>query len=182
VGNGDAARSASTIIDQKNFASESAEVDCGRQPCRSSADDDRLPCGHFHANYPRYAASSGFLGLEFVFSIALLSVLAAAAHFARNSSTSSCVKLSIPMNLFEAVLALINSSSFAWISAPSRFCVFWIRKTIRKVTMVVLVLYTPPRIGEMEDGTGDSQARTMTQQMMNAAALLPHGKRRSISG
>ena len=139
---------ASTIIDQKNSASESGEVDCGRQPCRSSADDDRVPCGHFHANYPRYAASSGFLGLVFVFCTALLSVLAAAAHFARNSSTSSCVKLSIPMNLFEAVLALINSSSFAWISAPSQFCVFWTRKTIRKVTMVVPVLITSCHVSE----------------------------------
>lgn len=34
------------------------------------------------------------------------------------------------------------SSSFSWTAAPSRFWVFWIRKTIRNVTMVVPVLIT----------------------------------------
>src|SRR5206468_4331665 len=47
----------------------------------------------------------------------------------------------------------ISSSSFTWIASESRFCVFWMRNTIRKVTMVVPVLMTScqvslkPKIG-----------------------------------
>jgi hypothetical protein len=39
-------------------------------------------------------------------------------------------------------MAMISSSSLSWKARESRFCVFWIRKTIRKVTMVVPVLIT----------------------------------------
>ena len=36
----------------------------------------------------------------------------------------------------------ISSSSFTWIASESRFCVLWMRNTIRKVTIVVPVLMT----------------------------------------
>ena len=47
----------------------------------------------------------------------------------------------------------ISSSSLSWTAAPSRFWVFWMRKTMRKVTIVVAVLMTScqvalkPKIG-----------------------------------
>jgi hypothetical protein len=46
------------------------------------------------------------------------------------------------------LVARISSSSFSWIAAVSRFWVFWIRKTIRKVTMVVPVLMTSCHVSE----------------------------------
>jgi hypothetical protein len=52
------------------------------------------------------------------------------------------------MKAFWAALARISSSSFAWIAAPSRFWVFWIRKTIRKVTIVVAVLMMSCHVSE----------------------------------
>ncbi len=42
----------------------------------------------------------------------------------------------------------ISSSSFRWIAFDSRFCAFWIRKTIRKVTIVVPVLMTSCQFSE----------------------------------
>jgi hypothetical protein len=39
-------------------------------------------------------------------------------------------------------VARISSSSLIWMASVSRFCVFWIRKTIRNVTIVVPVLIT----------------------------------------
>lgn len=47
----------------------------------------------------------------------------------------------------------MSSSSLIWMATESRFCVFWIKKTIRKVTTVVAVLMTScqvslnPKIG-----------------------------------
>src|SRR5262249_13697310 len=39
-------------------------------------------------------------------------------------------------------------SSLIWIAVPSRFCEFWMRKTMRKVTMVVPVLITSCHVSE----------------------------------
>jgi len=36
----------------------------------------------------------------------------------------------------------------AWIADPSRFCAFWIRNTIRKVTIVVPVLMISCHVSE----------------------------------
>ena len=55
-------------------------------------------------------------------------------------------------------------------AAPSRFCVFWIRNTIRKVTMVVLVLMISCHVSEKPKNGPLAAHRTMTrQQMMNVA-------------
>ena len=40
------------------------------------------------------------------------------------------------------------SSSLACIAAPSRFCEFWMRNTIRKVTIVVEVFTTSCHVSE----------------------------------
>src|SRR5688572_14560044 len=42
----------------------------------------------------------------------------------------------------------MSSSSFSCIAALSRFCEFWIRNTIRKVTMVVPVLITNCQVSD----------------------------------
>ena len=47
-----------------------------------------------------------------------------------------------------AVLTRISSSSLTRIAAPSRFWEFWIRKTIRNVTIVVPVLMTSCQVSE----------------------------------
>ena len=54
----------------------------------------------------------------------------------------------MPMNSFFAFEARISSSSLACSAALSRFWVFWIRNTIRKVTMVVPVLITNCQVSE----------------------------------
>ncbi len=55
----------------------------------------------------------------------------------------------MPMNWPRALSsARISSSSLACIAAASRFCEFWIRNTIRKVTMVVPVLMTSCQVSE----------------------------------
>ena len=47
-----------------------------------------------------------------------------------------------------AVLTRMSSSSLTWMAALSRFCEFWIRNTIRKVTIVVPVLMTSCQVSE----------------------------------
>ena len=54
----------------------------------------------------------------------------------------------MPMNSFLAVLTRISSSSLACSAALSRFWVFWIRNTIRKVTIVVPVLMISCQVSE----------------------------------
>ena len=50
--------------------------------------------------------------------------------------------LQIEQRVVRPLVARISSSSLTWIASVSRFCVFWIRNTIRNVTMVVPVLMT----------------------------------------
>ena len=45
--------------------------------------------------------------------------------------------LEIEQRVARPLVARISSSSFRWIAVVSRFCVFWIRNTIRNVTIVV---------------------------------------------
>ena len=55
----------------------------------------------------------------------------------------------MPMNSERASsIARKISSSLACIAAPSRFCEFWIRNTIRKVMIVVPVLITSCQVSE----------------------------------
>src|SRR4051812_44700007 len=54
----------------------------------------------------------------------------------------------MPTKRFCAALARINSSSLVWMAAPSRFWMFWIRNTIRNVTIVVPVLMTSCHVSE----------------------------------
>jgi len=42
----------------------------------------------------------------------------------------------------------MSSSSFTWMAALSRFCEFWMRKTIRNVSIVVPVLITNCHVSE----------------------------------
>lgn len=72
----------------------------------------------------------------------------AASQVALISSTSVAVKESIPIKLFFPLLTRTSSSSLACTAAPSRFCVFWIRKTIRKVMIVVEVLMMSCQVSE----------------------------------
>ena len=44
--------------------------------------------------------------------------------------------------VFRLAIARINSESLSCSAMVSRFCVFWIRNTIRNVTIVVEVLMT----------------------------------------
>ena len=68
--------------------------------------------------------------------------------------------------------AKTSSSSLACIAAPSRFWVFWIRNTIRKVMMVVPVLITScqvslnPKIGPVA-----AQTATIPRQAMKVHGL-----------
>jgi hypothetical protein len=55
---------------------------------------------------------------------ALTSVFAASSHLLLISSSSSSVRCSRPMKDFCALLTRINSSSFTWMAAASRFCEF----------------------------------------------------------
>lgn len=54
----------------------------------------------------------------------------------------------MPTNEFWTLPVRISSSSLTWIATLSRFCKFWIRKTIRKVTIVVPVLMTSCYVSE----------------------------------
>ena len=53
------------------------------------------------------------------------------------------------------------SSSFTCTASPSRFCVAWIRKTIRKVTIVVPVLMTNCHVS-LKPKSGPVNAHTTT--------------------
>jgi len=57
------------------------------------------------------------------------------------------------------LVARISSSSFSCIATVSRFWVFWIRKTIRKVMMVVPVLITSCQVSE-KPKTGPETSQT----------------------
>src|SRR5690606_15302458 len=68
----------------------------------------------------------------------------------------------MPMNCCRArSSARMTSSSLACIAAASRFCEFWIRKTIRKVTIVVPVLMTSCQVSE-KPNTGPVTAQVST--------------------
>ena len=54
----------------------------------------------------------------------------------------------MPTNEFRAAPTRINSSSLTCMAALSRFCEFWMRNTIRNVTMVVPVLMTSCHVSE----------------------------------
>src|SRR5215204_2525451 len=74
--------------------------------------------------------------------------------------------------MFCAALTRISSSSLAWMAAPSRFCVFWIRKTIRNVTIVVPVLITSCQVSEkLKNGPLAAQRRTTSTQAANVQGL-----------
>jgi hypothetical protein len=90
----------------------------------------------------------------------------------RICSSSLSVSFSMPMKPFLALVTRISSSSLAWRAALSRFWVFWIRNTIRKVTMVVEVLITSCQVSE-KPNTGPVIAHTPTaaMQRMKASGL-----------
>ena len=80
---------------------------------------------------------------------------------------SSSVRCSMPMKALCEALARINSSSFACSAVPSRFCVFWMRNTMRNVTMVVPVLMTSCHVSEKPKiGPLNPQTITIAQQRM----------------
>src|SRR6266705_4264160 len=66
-----------------------------------------------------------------------------------NCSSSASDSFSISINSLCALpMARITSSNFKWMARASRFCVFWIRKTMRKVTIVVPVLIISCQVSE----------------------------------
>lgn len=100
--------------------------------------------------------------------ISFASAATASSHLLRKASTSSTERCSIPTKTFSPSLARMSSSSFAWTAAPSRFCVFWMRKTIRKVIMVVPVLMISCQVSEYPaNGPAIAQMITMRQQQTN---------------
>src|SRR5688572_9933378 len=69
----------------------------------------------------------------------------------------------------------ISSSSFTWIASESRFCVFWIRNTIRNVTIVVPVLMMSCQVS-LKPNSGpvtahDRMIATATQNVAGCPAL-----------
>ncbi len=74
------------------------------------------------------------------------------------------------MNSSPASDERISSSSLVWMAAPSRFWVFWIRNTIRKVMMVVPVLITNCQVSENLK-TGPVAAHTTTQSTHSRKAM-----------
>ena len=72
----------------------------------------------------------------------------------------------MPTSEFRAALTRISSSSLTWMAALSRFCEFWIRKTIRNVTMVVPVLMTSCHVSEKpNNGPLTAQTRRRCSEM-----------------
>ena len=66
------------------------------------------------------------------------------------NSSAPAISLPAPCSL------MISSSSLTWIACASRFCVFWIRNTIRNVTMVVPGVDDElPGVAEAEERPGD---------------------------
>jgi hypothetical protein len=75
------------------------------------------------------------------------------------------------MLLRAPLVARISSSSLRWSARESRFCVFWIRNTIRNVTIVVLVLMMSCQVSEKANaGPVMSQPRISATEAMNAYA------------
>ncbi len=71
------------------------------------------------------------------------------SYFRFRSANSSSVSSSARIILSSAVsIEWINSSSLRCIANASRFWVFWIKKTMRKVMMVVVVLMTSCQVSE----------------------------------
>jgi hypothetical protein len=65
-----------------------------------------------------------------------------------------------------------SSSSLRCIALVSRFWVCWMRKTIRKVTIVVPVLITSCQLSEKpKSGPTTAQAMTVPAAMVNAGGL-----------
>src|SRR5262245_5265058 len=66
-----------------------------------------------------------------------------------------------------------NSSSLTWTASASRFCVLWIRNTMRKVTMVVPVFTTSCQVSlQWKMGPVTAQT-TMTASAIAKASGLP---------
>ncbi len=91
----------------------------------------------------------------------------------RKSSSSSAVRCSMPTNELWAALVRISSSSLTWIAALSRFCEFWIRNTIRKVTIVVPVLITSCQVSEKPNSGPLTAQTTMTRHAITNVEARP---------
>ena len=66
--------------------------------------------------------------------------------------------------MFAPATARISSSSLVCMAAVSRFWVFWIRKTIRNVMIVVEVLITSCQVS-LNPNTGPSTAHSTTRAL-----------------
>jgi hypothetical protein len=81
-----------------------------------------------------------------------------------------CSKSSI--RLRAPCVARINSSNLSCNASVSRFCVFWIRNTIKNVTIVVPVLITSCHVSLYPNiGPVAAQMRTVTKAIANAIGL-----------
>ena len=120
-------------------------------------------------NYPT-ARSAACRAVSRVFRPAF-SAAARASHFVRRSSNSLSVRCSMPTRELRAAPTLISSSSLTWMAALSRFCEFWIRKTMRNVTIVVPVLITSCHVSEKPNsGPLTAQSRTIPAARINVDA------------
>ena len=84
----------------------------------------------------------------------------------------------MPMNCSRALpTARSSSSSLACIAAPSRFWLFWIRNTIRKVMMVVPVLMMSCQVSEKwNTGPVTAQTRITSQRDDERQRLAGRGR------
>jgi hypothetical protein len=107
------------------------------------------------------------------FALALGESLVAASTTSADlaSSTSDSDFSSRPINEFRApVFTRISSSSFNWSARVSRFCVFWMTKTIRNVTIVVPVLITSCQVSDQPKNGPVTPHKTMLKK---ASANVP---------
>src|SRR5918999_621016 len=70
-------------------------------------------------------------------------------------------------------VARMSSSSFSWSAAPSRFWVFWMRNTIRNVTIVVPVLMTSCHVSLNPKSGPDASHAAMTAAASTNAVGWP---------
>src|SRR5712671_3644393 len=95
----------------------------------------------------------------------------ASASFDLSSVISDWGRSSSPISEFRAAaFTRINSSSFSWSAWVSRFCVFWITKTIRNVMIVVPVLTTSCQVSDQPKNGPVIPHRTMLRHAVTNTA------------
>ena len=129
-------------IDKKECSFEHSFVIISNTLFISSQKDNHFWGSSFKIN-PIYLNYNHFLNSNYFLFSWFLGNLPNFSYSLWSSSSSSSVKSSIStIRLLALSWAEINSLSFICMALESLFCAFWIRKTMRNVTMVVPVLIT----------------------------------------